>query len=198
MATASDICTLCEPTSPSISKESRLDSITVEQPEKFKSIVKPNKKMKLESAFQPTPKHCIPTCKRKNYKDIIRCMRCMMWAHLKCVGEASDYMGVWSCFDCHSETKITNNILNNIQDMISEIVGLNTAVADVGYDVVQLKQTISTLNAHVCEMKMCNNELSTKVDTGTLLSENEVLKSELTLLSNKGYHPDETLHFGRR
>ena len=54
MATASDICTLCEPTSPSISKESRLDSITVEQPEKFKSIVKPNKKMKLESAFQPT------------------------------------------------------------------------------------------------------------------------------------------------
>ena len=125
-------------------------------------------------------------------------MRCMMWAHLKCVGEASDYMGVWSCFDCHSETKITNNILNNIQDMISEIVGLNTAVADVGYDVVQLKQTISTLNAHACEMKMCNNELSTKVDTGTLLSENEVLKSELTLLSNKGYHPDETLHFGRR
>ena len=37
---------------------------------------------------------CITGCKIKHSKNMIRCMHCMIWCHLKCVGESSDYISL--------------------------------------------------------------------------------------------------------
>ena len=116
----------------------------------------------------------VASCARKDDKHMIRCMHCMLWAHRKCVGESNDYMGVWSCHECREQKNI---VFRMISDNVSQIVNLNTTMADVGADIAQLKQTVATLGAHICDLKMANGDLCKKIDS--LQAENFALKAEL-------------------
>ena len=50
-------------------------------------------------------------------------------------------------------------------------------MADIGTEVKLLKDTVTTLETRICDLKMANNELCSKIDV--LTSENTILKSKL-------------------
>ena len=71
------------------------DTVVPDQP-----LSPPQNTTHAETTPKRRNKYCTHTCKIKNQNNMIRCMLCMHWYHLKCVGEKNDYNGVWTCNVC--------------------------------------------------------------------------------------------------
>ena len=54
---------------------------------------------------------CIEGCTLKHSKNMIRCMHCMLWCHLKCVGEPNDYSWVCKCLTCRQFPRLLNALV---------------------------------------------------------------------------------------
>ena len=52
---------------------------------------------------------------------MIRRSSCMMWAHLQCIGEKSDYTGPWVCHLCRNTSVRICHLFNVMTNMKKRI-----------------------------------------------------------------------------
>jgi regulator of replication initiation timing len=101
----------------------------------------------------------------------------MIWAHLTCVGESTDYAGVWSCLNCRLLPKHVLTLVSESEQTNSELTALNATIANMGSEMTQLRHSVTNLNEAVSEVKSQNTNLLQKVDK--LENENSLLKQQL-------------------
>ena len=115
---------------------------------------------------------CLPDCSvsgTENIQAMTRCSICMRWCHNICIGEDSDYIGVWTCPECRVLPSMVLALRAQLDDVISLFQNLNCQTQS-------LKEEKSTLVSE-------NNRLSQKVFS--LESKNAELVKLIRTLSDE-------------
>ena len=85
--------------------------------------------IKIPPEMYPDPSgKCVVSCSgRKSVCNLIRCSSYMMWVHLQCIGEKSDYTGPWVCHLCRTTSVRICHLFNVMTNMKKEFTQrLNT------------------------------------------------------------------------
>ena len=110
--------------------------------------------MELNNSMEESPdlNHCIPECKIKHTKNMIRCMQCMLYCHVKCVGEPTDYAGAWSCFDCRRQPRQIKTLMNDLGHALRQIRELNAIVNHNADEIHTLKGLVESSSSQICAL----------------------------------------------
>ena len=153
---------------------------TKHKPKKSKSVTKPAKSPKSGTVES---KLCIPGCKRKDEKCMLRCCICMRWHHTKCIGEEATYVGNWNCENCrlipHHLALIlrsTEQTEHSINEVFTKLYSLNNKVSQMSNELLTQHKINSDLNQQID---------SQSVIIQSLKDENVKLNNELTELKVK-------------
>jgi hypothetical protein len=106
---------------------------------------------------------CISDCKLSHRKNMIRCMHCMLWCHLRCVGEPNSYQGVWSCFECRVNSKQNSALSGMVAELLTQVRDLNITVADIRNDTSLLKSELKSTNENLSKLKSENSSLKAEI-----------------------------------
>ena len=137
---------------------------------------RPSKKVKKK---KQNASKCHPNCIVGADDDMIRCLICLVWRHVKCAGKDAEYDGPWTCSECRTLPSTVNSLMAKIDvltDLISDMTTRETSLSNV------YTSREASLNTELRSLKSENGKLKCK------LSRADSLNDELKKLL------DTTLH----
>ena len=100
-----------------------------------------------------SPRKFIEGCTPKYIKNRIRCMPCILWCHLKCIGEPNNCSVVWTCLDCRQFPRLLNALVTNVKDISSKFCLLNLTLSDIGNNSSSVTDIVTSVKNEVCALK---------------------------------------------
>ena len=97
----------------------------------------------------------------------------MLYCHVKCVGEPTDYAGAWSCFDCSRQPRQIKTLMNDLGHALRQIRELNAIVNQYADEIHTLKGLVESSSSQICALQLTNSDL---------IKENQALKDEIKSL----------------
>ena len=124
-------------------------------------------KKQVPSAVDGNVRYCKDTCEMPavTTEPMIRCTLCMTWHHNTCVGEASEYVGAWTCDTCRTLPLQVKSLSDKMNDLATSLSNRAETEKSLQQEIRKLMSENSNLKQKLTNAEQRNSELQKLINT---------------------------------
>ena len=119
------------------------------------------------TVFPVATMFCYSDCvqRGKADADMIRCSLCMIWVHMACSGEDSNYQGAWTCKNCRTIPSTITMLQTQLSSLVAYVDDVRKNNKDLIKEISLLRTENGNLKQKIANVNDQNSELQKLIQT---------------------------------